>query len=224
MSNRLKFEGLYDSRTLKFLKNLGIKNFTFDFNPRSFNFIQEHVFLEQIVPNLGHLDELTLSFTRSNDPMLGKVLSDLKKNGFDLKNVSIECAEWPVSPGELEVSYLLNYTSQLDANLTKFPNFKGFIFDYSLFEGMQSDGILRAFISNYFTRFGKVSSTAETILKVQWNDNIFPSLIDLFDFNTLSFPINADIEVCYRNVDLKKLQKELDVHSLKRTFSERLDF
>lgn len=224
MNNRLKFEGIYDSRTLKFLKNLGVKKFGFDFNPRSFNFIQEYVFLEQIVPLLGHTDELTLTFTRSNDPMISKVLLDLKRNGFDLKNVSLICLEWPIAPAEFEVNYYLNYVPQIDVNLANFTNFKGFFFDYSLFEGMQSDGVLRAFVSNYFTRFGKVAASADTVLRVEWNDNIFPSLIDIFDFNTLSFPINADIEVCYRNVDLKKLQKEIDVHSLNRTFNEKNDF
>src|SRR4051812_33279891 len=131
MSNRLKIEGLYDSRTLKFLKGLGISRFSFDFNPRSFNFIQEHVFLEQLIPLLGGKDEVTLTFTRSNDPMLNKVLADLKRNGFNLNNVRIDCLEWSTSPLELNLSYYLNYNPKLEVALTKSGNFKGFIFDYS---------------------------------------------------------------------------------------------
>lgn len=224
MNNRLRVEGLYDSRTLKFLKGLGINQFTFDFNPRSFNFIQEYVFVEQLIPLLSTHDLITISFPRSNDPMIIKVLGDLKKYGFDLKNVRLDCSEWPVSAHEMNVPYYLNYTPQLDMTAVKSQNFKGFIFDYSLFEGMKSEGVLRAFASNYYTRFGVIASNVETILKVHWRDNIFPSLVDLFDFNTLSLPINTDIEVCYRNVDLKKLQKEMDVHVLKKEFNERLDF
>lgn len=224
MNNRLRFEGLYDSRTLKFLKVLGVNQFTFDFNPRSFNFIQEYVFLEQLIPLLGSNDVITISFPRSNDPMITKVLGDLKKNGLDLKNVRLDCSEWPINAHEMNIPFYLNYTPQLDMISVNSQNFMGFIFDYSLFEGMKSEGVLRSFASNYYTRFGAIASNVEAILKVHWRDNIFPSLIDLFDFNTLSLPINTDIEVCYRNVDLKKLQKEMDVHVLKKAFNERLDF
>jgi hypothetical protein len=49
------------------------------------------------------------------------------------------------------------------------------------------------------------------LLKVDWHNNLLTSLLDLFEFNLLSFPINSKIEVCYRNVDLKKLSFEMNL-------------
>ena len=51
------------------------------------------------------------------------------------------------------------------------------------------------------------------LLKSDWDHNLLTTLFDLFEFDLLSFPINSKIEVCYRNVDLKKLSSEMTILS-----------
>ena len=94
MTQNFKIEGIYDQRTLKLLKAKGLRNFGFDFSPKSFNFIQEHVFLNELIPLLDPLDRIHLHFIRSNDPMIVKVIADLQKVGIQKENIYIDTDEW----------------------------------------------------------------------------------------------------------------------------------
>ena len=84
MEQQLRIDGIYDKRTLKHLKDQGIKDFCFDFSPKSFNFIQEYVFLEQILNLLNSSDRIFLHFSKANDPMIKKIVVDIKKAGNSL--------------------------------------------------------------------------------------------------------------------------------------------
>ena len=109
MDHKFKIEGIYDQRTLKLLKSRQVRDFGFNFSPKSFNFIQEHVFLNELIPLIEPLDKIYLRFARSNDPMIKKVIEDLKKAGVQDTNLFLECDEWSTSPNEFEIKYFLNY-------------------------------------------------------------------------------------------------------------------
>jgi len=214
MEQKLRIEGIYDKRTLKHLKDQGLKDFCFDFSPRSFNFIQEYVFLEQILSLLDSTDRVFLHFTRSNDPMVEKLIGDLKKSGHSLNNLFFEFDEWSeeVSPQDFALNYLLNFSRDTDPSKLMGKNFKGFSFNFEFFEELHRSNLLNNFAGNFYTRYSsKIDSETLMLLRVDWHHNLLASLFDLFEFNLLSFPINSKIEVCYRNVDLKKLNSEMEV-------------
>lgn len=210
MAHNLKIEGIYDQRTLKLLKTQGLKDFGFNFSPKSFNFIQEHVFLEQLVPLLSENDNIHLQFTRSNDPMIAKVVLDLKKMGIKAERIFLNCDEWVEAPEDLGLKYYLNYVVDINMNYCKSPLFSGMIFDYSFFEDLHYRGILNNFITNFYTHFNPLlNEDKKIILRIDWDCNVMPTLFDYFEFDLMSFPINSKIEICYRNVDLKKLTSEM---------------
>jgi hypothetical protein len=211
MDHKFKIEGIYDQRTLKLLKSRNIRDFGFNFSPKSFNFIQEHIFLGELIPLLDPKDRIYLHFSRSNDPMIRKVLADLQKVGVEKENIFIECDEWSESPKELGVCYFLNYYPEIDLKNCDSIYFSGLVFSFSFFEDLHKRGVLNNFISNFYTHFKKfLTEDKKIILKIEWNDNIFPSLFDYFDVDLMSFPINSQMEICYRNVDLKKLANEME--------------
>lgn len=212
MVNKVRIDGIYDQRTLKHLKLCGIKSFCFDFSPKSFNFIQEHVFLEQIIPQLSDTDRIFVHFNRSNDPMINKLTDDVLKTGFNLSNLYFEFDEWATDmvPAHFKYNYLLHFSSDQDTAKGIGKNFCGFTFDFSFFEDLFQKNLMHQFSSNFYTRFGtKINESHFLILKMRWKSNIIASLFDFFEFNLLTMPINSDIEICYRNVDLKKLSAEL---------------
>ena len=49
----LRIEGLYDMRTYQCLEALKVKQFSFDFRPRSLAFVQGHRFLEILEKSLS---------------------------------------------------------------------------------------------------------------------------------------------------------------------------
>lgn len=214
MVQKLRIEGIYDKRTLKHLKQQGLKDFCFDFSPLSFNFIQEYVFLEQIVALLEPSDRIFLHFKRSNDPMVTKLVGDLRKSGQSLQNVFFEFDEWAQdrSPIDFEYNYLINFTKENDPSKQIGKNFKGFIFNFDFFEELHRSNLLNTFASNFYTRYhSKLINESLMLLRVDWHHNLLTSLFDLFEFNLISFPINAKLEACYRNVDLKKLSTEMEI-------------
>lgn len=214
MEQKLRIEGIYDKRTLKHLKQQGLKDFCFDFSPRSFNFIQEYVFLEQILNLLDSTDRVFLKFQRSNDPMVTKLIEDLRKSGQSLDNVYFEFDEWSMdlTPDQFSYNYLLNFSKDFDASKFIGANFKGFIFNFEFFEDLHRSKLLNTFARNFYTRYqARMDDQSLMLLKIDWNHNLLTSLFDLFEFNLLSFPINSKIEVCYRNVDLNKLSSEMKI-------------
>lgn len=212
MDHDFKIEGIYDQRTLKLLKAKGLRDFGFNFSPKSFNFIQEHVFINELIPLLDPSDRIHLRFTRSNDPMIEKVIKDAVASGVVRENIYIECDEWSDLPEKMGVNYYLNHHSGLDLTQCKSEFFAGIIFDFSYFDELHNRGVLNNFITNFYTHFTKVlTKDKKIILRADWNANIFPSLFDYFDFDLLSLSINSKIEICYRNVDLNKLTKEMDL-------------
>lgn len=222
MANHLKIEGIYDQRTLKLLKSKGLKNFGFDFSPKSFNFVQEHVFLEELVPLLDLDDSIHLHFSRSNDPMIKKVIEDLKKSAVSREKVFIDCEEWSSLPSELGLNYYLNYSPEMDTSFCKGELFKGIVFQFSFLEELHHKNILNNFISNFYTQFSSyLSESKKIILKIDWSHNIFPSLFDYFDFDMMAFSINSKIEICYRNVDLKKLNTEMNLFEKNIQFADK---
>jgi hypothetical protein len=217
MNSHLKIEGIYDQRTLKLLKAQGLKDFGFDFSPKSFNFIQEHIFLSELVPLLGPQDSVHLHFSRSNDPMIKKVIEDLKGSNIQRDNIFLDCDEWSSAPVENGLNYYLNYCLELDSANCSGDLFKGIVFQFSFLEELHRKNILNNFISNFYTKFNHLlGDDKKIIVRIDWNENVFPSLFDYFEIDLLSFTINSKIEICYRNVDLKKLTNEMGLLKKRR--------
>lgn len=213
MEPKFRIEGIYDKRTLKHLKLQGLKDFCFDFSPKSFNFVQEYVFFEQLLDLIDPADRIFLRFSRSNDPMVGKLIDDLKKAGRSLSNVYFEFDEWSKDVGPLDFScnYLLNFAKGEDPSKSMGSNFRGFIFRFEFFHELYQSNLLNNFASNFYTRYhNRLDSENLMMLKMDWDSNLMVSLFELFEFNLLSIPINSKIEVCYRNVDLRKLSNEME--------------
>lgn len=212
MTYKVRIDGIYDQRTLKHLKQTELRNFSFDFSPRSFNFIQEYVFLGQIVPLLTESDRIFFHFNRSNDPMVVKLAEDSRKAGLKSEAIFFEFDEWSpeMDPEKFPFHYILHFSGEQSIPKSLGPKFCGFSFDYSFFEDLYHKNLLNRFSSNFYTRFGPSMGEAHfLILKMQWNSNLISSLFDLFDFELVALPISPEIEVCYRNVDLKKLTHEM---------------
>lgn len=111
----------------------------------------------------------------------------------------------------------------MDSSLCNSTHFKGLIFNFSFFEELHHRGVLKNFITNFYTHYGRfLNEEKKIILKVDWTDNVFPSLFEYLDFDLMSFSINSKIEICYRNVDLKKLTSEMDL--IKHNIAHTNDF
>jgi hypothetical protein len=210
MAYKLKIEGIYDQRTFKILKAEGVVHFGFDFSPRSLNFIQEHIFINDIVPLIGFGDHLYLHFAISSDPMIDKVFQDLVKSGVNIDSVYLICDEWTELPSLKKLKYFISYFSNIEHSFLSHNLCMGIIFEYQFFEDLKTKNIFNDFIATFFTRFNYIlHGNKKLIVKMDWNNNVIPDLFEAFDFDLVSFPISAKVEICYRNVKLKKMSNEM---------------
>ena len=93
-------------------------------------------------------------------------------------------------------------------------NCRGFIFDIKFFEYLFINNLLQTFASNFYTTYAQnILEEHFLILQSDWDSDRLNSIFEFFEFDLLSFPINSKIEVCYRNVDLHKLTKEMKLIS-----------
>lgn len=209
MIQSFRIDGIYDKRTLKLLKEKGVRDFCFDFSPKSFSFVQEHVFLSDLLPLIDEKDQIFFYFARSDDPMIKKLYADI---GSLSKRAILECAEWPIDPLVLGHKYLLNYIEAFDSTLIDNNDFQGIIIEYEVLEKQYKSGKLRSFLLDIHHKMPEhIQGSKKIILKANFGENIQSSLIDSIGFELLSFSINSKIEICYRNVDLNKLSIEIDL-------------
>lgn len=225
MESKIRVEGIYDQRTLKHLKLSGVKDFYFDFSPKSFNFIQEHIFLDLLLKLIDSTDRIFLHFNRSNDPMIKKLANDIQNLGFSFENIIFEIDEWSIDllPKDFPYLYVLNYSHDVELLKTINSNFSGFYFDFNSLEDLHRKNLINNYANNFHTRFHSfLNEKKMLILRIDWQSNLLISALDLFDFNLISLPINSNIEVCYRNVDLKKITTEMEI--LKKNSYKYLSF
>lgn len=209
---KLKFDGIYDSRTLRELKQGGIEHFNFDFNPRSLNFIQERIFLNLLETILNETDKIFLHFTSNRDFMAIKIYEEILKRRGSLHNVFFEFDDFFVDIVLPEkMNYYLLYRPSIFLFQKNSDNFTGFIFSHELLAKVNNDSNLVPFYSNFFTHFQSYDlDSKKFIIKLGMNEVVNDKCMDIFDFNIVSFVLTSEVEICYRNMDLKKLKSTVD--------------
>ena len=69
---------------------------------------------------------------------------------------------------------------------------------------------LNQFLNELFLTNGNFfDNDRKIILRSNSSYNLKQTLLDLIDFDLISLPINQQVEVCYRNIDVEKLNYEI---------------
>jgi hypothetical protein len=209
---KFKFDGLYDSRTLQELKNQGVSHFSFDFNPRSFNFIPERVFLNLLKNDLNETDKIFLHFTHNRDFMVQKIFDEILKIRESHQNIYFEFDEFfsdTLLPDQMQC--VLHYRPSIFLVNKHFEKISGFIFPIEILERSNKENSLINFYSNFCTYFQACSLESKFfILQLGWNEVPSQKCIEVFDFDLIGLPLNKEIEVCYRNIDFNKLNTSFE--------------
>ena len=213
MDSQFRVEGIYDKRTLQSLKDLKLKDLSFDFRPRSFNFLQKKL-LEELLEDVSQDDTVYLHFENEADFVIKNILESATKK-CEKKNIILEfsgnqTAEYYES---FNHDFLWNYdpsSEHLD-DILKSKLLKGLIIPLSIINEEHRKGNIINFSKELHSKIFNLLSkdSGMLILSMDWDSNLFSSLVQYFDFDLISIPINNKIEVCYRNVDLSKMQDQV---------------
>ena len=207
---KLKFNGIYDKRTVKFLNENNVYNFSLDFRPRSLNFIQIHL-AQQIVKS-NETSNFFLEFENEKEFVISKVLreiSDLVPEG----KLYLEFSDHLESKfyEQFNCPYYLHIDSlaKINSEYLSGRNLKGVIFDGKFLASQHLNGSFSSLINNFYSIVKARSIDLELCIFKDWTLDLFPSIEAYFDFDKVCLPINSNIEKCFRNVDLNKIKSEL---------------
>jgi hypothetical protein len=213
MDKSPKISGIYDQRTMKFLKEKGVSFFSFDFDPKSFNFLPCETFREMIFENYSPLDHYHLHFLQSSKQNIENTLQNFLmasgQNKSFLTNVFLELNDSDYKMSEImniPTLIKINFQSSLD-ELVKISQIKGFIIDFGELNLEIDQAKAFHFLNIIFML--KAKHNLRIDLKIPWESNISSSLFDFFPFDHIELTINRKVEVCYRNVNLSLLEKEI---------------
>ncbi len=202
----LRLAGVYDLRTIKKLQESKVNHFAFDFRPRSLNFIQEHLCLK--ILKSSSFDYIYLQFENEKPYVVDRIYNLVRSN-FEGK-IFVEIFGQGFNFEDLTYPFIYNLnTSEIPVSVLENKHLKGYSIQADFLNDLKQRGGFEKWLSSFYRLNTRAANDLVHILCRDWDDDIFPSLFDLLDIELVSLTINPKVELCFRNVDLNKLSKQL---------------
>lgn len=217
MSKDFKLNGIYDNKTMLLARSMRIYDLSFDFRPKSFNFIQCYKLSEIIESFDSGANRYYLHFSNEADFAIEKILKDTKEAlnkkfgaGGIYPRLFLEFSDdiGPKFYDQFNTPYLWHYTP--DSNIRDIidsRNIAGIVISYSTLDQMNNDGTLFRFLSNFMqSYYQSISQRAiKLILHIDWDSEVSETILDYFDFDIISLSINNKVEEGYRQISSQKV-------------------
>ncbi len=208
-----RIEGVYDLRTLKALSDLGVHSFAFDFRAKSPNFLQQHRFLEIMSKSYSPLQRYYLIYENEKDYIVRKMVEDLVKH-VPLSNFTLDFR------GKEDAAYCRSFSTPYALDYVPRQGLREALASPLCTEiGLSHNTVMVAHENRSMPTFARNFTQMvhesrggrplRSILRCDWDTDLFSSLFDFLDVDGLALPVNNKVEVCYRNVDLGKLKGQL---------------
>ncbi|MCO4795063.1 MAG: hypothetical protein KC493_15205 [Bacteriovoracaceae bacterium] len=218
MKTRLKVTGIYDQTSFSLLQEEGINLFGFDFRVRSFNFLQQHNFLELLKANYQTNFHFDLIFQDEKDFVIQKMVDDLSetlskmgktKDHMDHFSLHFTDAKGKEFYDSFKTPYVWEYHPMEDLNkLATSEYLKGIILPYELLSEYNTSGEFHQFVAKFLKSLSNNGSRKGISLglKMDWKSDLFPSLNEFLVFDYWQIDINSNIETSYRQISKDQLK------------------
>ncbi|MFN8370823.1 MAG: hypothetical protein U0T83_09405 [Bacteriovoracaceae bacterium] len=213
-----RVHGIYDLNTLNVLKKRDYFLFGFDFRPRSFNFLPQHNFLALLENSYSPIHKYYLHYANEPDFVTMKMVNDLHaffdKKGETYDSIVLEFSD------QRELSFYQSFKtpfvwhfhedSKLARDILNDPLCVGAVIDLTYSKKLDNAEI-HATINNLYRIWSKSKNVKEMtlILLFDWKMEINRHDFVTNEHLTISHPINSQVEICYRHVDLVTLNNHL---------------
>ena len=219
MSISIKIDGIYDEQTLLSCVEEGVSHFGFDFRPKSFNFLQQHVFMEMLKKFDRPDFYFHLHFDSESDFVVKKFCDDILKikNFSDKYILNFEELNSVDFFSQFSFPFIVKYRPGLDySDFFENKYFKGFTFDYFELEENYLQNLNSQYANKLLTNiFQKISDrNLLSILKVDWDTHFHTGLFEFLSFSHISLSINQKMEISYRNPNVAEISR--NIHNFKQ--------
>jgi hypothetical protein len=208
-----KIDGIYDVKTKKLVSELGISQFTLDFNPRGPNFCPLETAISIMSTSakpgaIGH-EKFYLYFDQDSPVVIKRVLEEIKKELPYLSTDSYQLEFYDQREAaffdQFNHPYIWHYQQGVPwKSIAESKLCKGIVLNYRLLEYFYHQKNLSSFLKTFYQITAK--NQTEMFLKIDWGEELYQGILDQLHYDTISLPINQKVEICYRNVDLNKVQ------------------
>ncbi len=217
----IRIDGIYSNELLTKLKAQGETEFSFDFRARSLNFLQQYKFLECIKGNISNGDKLFLHYSNEQDYIIQKMLDDLKVESPEYSS-QIYLYFSDVKEKEFYESFEKPFSWEFDniRHLEKIVDSKYFnelVIPFSLIQWHHGKGDSIPMLTKIFNLRNKHKFNIS--IKINWDFSIIESVFDFFHFDSYIIPVSHYVETSYRNIDLQKIDNQIDIIKNQLTIS-----
>jgi hypothetical protein len=225
MSEILKVAGIYSKEILERSSEEGLSHFSFDFRPRSPNFLQEYAFKDLIENHFHHQHKYYLHYQDEKKFMVDRMLDEIKGSLLKIGRTPDFMKSFILQFSDVrEISYYESFPLKFIweyhplgdiEKIVQCSNNTGILIPYNYIRDAAQDGSLQEMtIKILRARQLKSSSqpndeTFQLTLQLDWNTDILPSLSEFLSFDIIELPINSEIELSYRNIDFTKMSNSL---------------
>jgi hypothetical protein len=217
MEKTIRVDGIYDLKTLETARSLGLNLFQFDFRPKSFNFLQQHIFLDMLSKGILPSETFFLHYSNEKDFVILKMLEDLKgviSSGKSSDQVFLEFSDERESSyyDQFDVPFYWSFNlGKSIEEVLKTYNLRGIIWDLSLMEDIHQRYGLENFLPHFLDQYGENirRMKLQMVLRVGRSLKLLPLLFQLLPFDFISLPIDSSLELSYRNVNFEHFKKEV---------------
>ncbi len=210
---------MYNSEIIKIAAEEGLYQYSFDFRPRSFNFIQENVFKDILNQFGSPFHRYYLRFDSGENYLFEYFMQSLKEIIRENSNLSLNQFTFELEGdldfeyiGNLGLSYILHYNHEKPELFNSYQTFlSGVLLPMNFLYGLHLRHELSEF-SQSFAQIGRGPRRTgdwQLILEMNWSSVFFDGLLEAFAFDTISFSINSSVEKSYRVIDKYRLKKGL---------------
>ncbi len=200
---KLILKGITKPETIEALSSSQFNQYSFDMRPKSFNFTQGRN-IESIIKRYGGLYNFSILFENEKPFMVKEILKPFR----DKTNVVPEFSgRTPINElNELGYPFFWHYHDEEKIrDLKQIENLRRIIFHQEDLEYLNQRGELFGFFqlfSDYFERI-------EFEIQLNWDSEIFVSLLDSFNLLILSYEINSLVEKGYQNPDTALINQSI---------------
>ena len=210
MKQKIRLEGVYDDVIFNFIKEKGIDEYTFDFRPKSFNFIQKYRFEDIMTKFYLPSNRYYLHFCNEKDHVIKRIVEDLKTlprqsmnnpNNIFLEFSDNQTASW-YDHFDLPLYWHYNSCKNIE-NILGARNLQGIVLNFKFLDDYCAHEYLDQFAVFFYHQMqnSHLKDDLQLIFSIDWDSNIPPGIEEYFDFDLISLPINSKIETGYRQID-----------------------
>ncbi|MDC0255389.1 hypothetical protein OAK75_10820 [Bacteriovoracales bacterium] len=217
MDKAIRIDGIYDNETLKTARSLGIGLFNFDFRPKSFNFLQQHYFLNMLSEGVFSSENFFMHFANEKDFVIFKMLEDIKEtlsspgllDQFNLE-FSDECESFYYDQFETPFYWHFRLGASIEEVLKTYQ-LRGIVWSLPLLEDINQGEGLETFFTRFLEGYGENIRRMglKMVLRVGSSIDLIPALFQILPFDFISLPIDSSLELSYRSVNFDHLRREI---------------